>query len=66
LALEKSYPVGLLLKLFLSVLKCDTGIGKLLDHSTGQISGIEAAIHAMRSTFDDETTQGILLVARCK
>ncbi len=28
----------------------------------GQIAGIEAAVHAVRSTFQDENTEGVLLV----
>ena len=56
-------PRRIIAKAILSVLRYDVmEAAGPLQLSAGQIAGIEAAIHAVRSTFECERTQGVLLV----
>ena len=56
-------PCRTIAKAILSVLRYDVmEAAGPLQFCAGQIAGIEAAIHAVRSTFECEGTQGVLLV----
>ena len=56
-------PCRIIAKAILSVLRYDVmEAAGSLQLCAGQIAGIEAAIHAVRSTFECEGTQGVLLV----